>query len=131
MGGITFGELRPVGAENLSSAQFLGELAKALPMRSAIPASAADITEALAKANGAGHVPFRNSKLTHLMQPCLSGQGKTLMVRHAAMRRNAAIRMRRNAAMRMRRNAHAPHCRNATNVHAPQCRNAHAYVCLL
>ena len=34
----------------------------------------------IAKANGAGHVPFRNSKLTHLMQPCLSGQGKTLMV---------------------------------------------------
>ena len=37
----------------------------------------------IAKANGQAHVPFRNSKLTHLMQPCLSGQGKTLMVRNA------------------------------------------------
>merc|ERR1712190_337714 len=33
----------------------------------------------LAKAEGRQHVPFRNSKLTHLMEPCLSGQGKTLM----------------------------------------------------
>eukprot|EP00450_Noctiluca_scintillans_P012470 CAMPEP_0194485836 /NCGR_PEP_ID=MMETSP0253-20130528/6697_1 /TAXON_ID=2966 /ORGANISM="Noctiluca scintillans" /LENGTH=831 /DNA_ID=CAMNT_0039325857 /DNA_START=145 /DNA_END=2641 /DNA_ORIENTATION=+ len=33
-----------------------------------------------AKAMGQKHVPFRNSKLTHLMEPCLSGQGKTLML---------------------------------------------------
>jgi hypothetical protein len=33
-----------------------------------------------AKAEGRGHVPFRNSKLTYLMEPCLSGQGKTLMM---------------------------------------------------
>merc|ERR1712060_112468 len=32
-----------------------------------------------AKAEGCTHVPFRNSKLTHLMEPCLSGNGKTLM----------------------------------------------------
>merc|ERR1711964_96861 len=29
---------------------------------------------------GRAHVPFRNSKLTHLMEPCLSGQGKTMMI---------------------------------------------------
>jgi hypothetical protein len=33
-----------------------------------------------AKAERRSHVPFRNSKLTHLMEPCLSGQGKTLMI---------------------------------------------------
>lgn len=33
-----------------------------------------------AKAESQAHVPFRNSKLTHLMEPCLSGQGKTLML---------------------------------------------------
>merc|ERR1712048_551427 len=34
----------------------------------------------LAKAEGRSHVPFRNSKLTHLMEPCLSGHGKTMMI---------------------------------------------------
>jgi len=34
----------------------------------------------LAKSERRSHVPFRNSKLTHLMEPCLSGQGKTLML---------------------------------------------------
>jgi len=44
-----------------------------------------------AKAQGLKHVPFRNSKLTHLMEPCLSGQGKTLMlVNVQAEQENAA-----------------------------------------
>lgn len=34
----------------------------------------------VAKSERRSHVPFRNSKLTHLMEPCLSGQGKTLML---------------------------------------------------
>lgn len=38
----------------------------------------ADVFAALAKR--APHVPFRNSKLTHLLAPCLRGDGKTLML---------------------------------------------------
>merc|ERR1719171_2452830 len=34
----------------------------------------------VAKSERRSHVPFRNSKLTHLMEPCLSGQGKTMMI---------------------------------------------------
>lgn len=37
-----------------------------------------------AKAARQAHVPFRDSKLTYLMEPCLSGQGKTLMVVNVA-----------------------------------------------
>jgi kinesin family protein C1 len=38
----------------------------------------------LAKAENRNHVPFRNSKLTHLLEPCLSGHGKTLMMVNVA-----------------------------------------------
>mmetsp|Transcript_130331 Transcript_130331/g.225287 ORF Transcript_130331/g.225287 Transcript_130331/m.225287 type:complete len:763 (-) Transcript_130331:146-2434(-) len=34
----------------------------------------------LAKSENRNHVPVRNSKLTHLMAPCLNGHGKTMMV---------------------------------------------------
>merc|ERR1712014_172614 len=34
----------------------------------------------VAKSERRSHVPFRNSKLTHLMEPCFSGHGKTLML---------------------------------------------------
>eukprot|EP00310_Coccolithus_braarudii_P022852 CAMPEP_0183346446 /NCGR_PEP_ID=MMETSP0164_2-20130417/11565_1 /TAXON_ID=221442 /ORGANISM="Coccolithus pelagicus ssp braarudi, Strain PLY182g" /LENGTH=643 /DNA_ID=CAMNT_0025517725 /DNA_START=11 /DNA_END=1943 /DNA_ORIENTATION=- len=37
-----------------------------------------------AKVERRTHVPFRNSKLTYLMEPCLSGNGKTLMVVNVA-----------------------------------------------
>merc|ERR1712003_450505 len=37
-----------------------------------------------AKAENRPHVPFRNSKLTHLMEPCLSGHGKTMMIVNVA-----------------------------------------------
>eukprot|EP00638_Chattonella_subsalsa_P004606 CAMPEP_0117749586 /NCGR_PEP_ID=MMETSP0947-20121206/9819_1 /TAXON_ID=44440 /ORGANISM="Chattonella subsalsa, Strain CCMP2191" /LENGTH=1802 /DNA_ID=CAMNT_0005567507 /DNA_START=464 /DNA_END=5872 /DNA_ORIENTATION=- len=34
----------------------------------------------LAVANGNSHVPYRNSKLTHLLQPSLSGDGKAMVI---------------------------------------------------
>merc|ERR1719254_305505 len=66
------------GSERLDKSGSTGDRLKETQNINRSLSSLADVF--LAKAEKRAHVPFRNSKLTHLMEPCLSGQGKTLML---------------------------------------------------
>lgn len=66
------------GSERLDKSGSTGERLKETRNINRSLSSLADVFAA--KAEGRSHVPFRNSKLTHLMEPCLSGQGKCLML---------------------------------------------------
>ncbi|KAJ8763663.1 hypothetical protein K2173_003135 [Erythroxylum novogranatense] len=71
------------GSERLSKSGSTGERLKETQFSSLLQAinkslsSLSDVIFALAKKED--HVPFRNSKLTYLLQPCLGGDSKTLM----------------------------------------------------
>merc|ERR1719181_1511890 len=65
------------GSERLDKSGAVGDRLKETQNINRSLSSLADVFTA--KAEGRPHVPFRNSKLTHLMEPCLSGSGKTLM----------------------------------------------------
>jgi kinesin family protein C1 len=66
------------GSERLDRSQATGDRLKETV---AINKSLSALTDVfVAIGNKQPHVPYRNSKLTHLLQPALSGDGKTLMV---------------------------------------------------
>lgn len=66
------------GSERLSRSKASGDRLKETQ---AINKSLSCLTDVfVAIGNKSSHVPFRNSKLTYLLQPALSGDGKTLMM---------------------------------------------------
>ena len=66
------------GSERLSRSNATGSQLKETQ---AINKSLSCLTDVFtAIGSKAGHVPFRNSKLTHILSPALSGDGKTLMM---------------------------------------------------
>lgn len=66
------------GSERLERSNATGQTAKEAMAINKSLSSLTDVFAAIGEKSS--HVPFRNSKLTYLLQPCFSGDGKTLMV---------------------------------------------------
>merc|ERR1711862_169591 len=66
------------GSERLDRSKVTGDRAKEAMAINKSLSSLTDVFVSIGKKSS--HVPFRNSKLTYLLQPSLSGDGKTLML---------------------------------------------------
>jgi kinesin family member C1 len=66
------------GSERLDRSKVTGDRLKETLAINKSLSSLVDVFDALAKKSK--HVPFRNSKLTFMLQGCLSGNGKTMMI---------------------------------------------------
>ena len=66
------------GSERLSRSGATGDRLKETQAINKSLACLSDVFMAIS--NRQSHIPFRNSKLTHLLSPSLSGDGKTLML---------------------------------------------------
>eukprot|EP00516_Mucochytrium_quahogii_P000190 CAMPEP_0203759928 /NCGR_PEP_ID=MMETSP0098-20131031/13260_1 /ASSEMBLY_ACC=CAM_ASM_000208 /TAXON_ID=96639 /ORGANISM=" , Strain NY0313808BC1" /LENGTH=926 /DNA_ID=CAMNT_0050653253 /DNA_START=219 /DNA_END=2999 /DNA_ORIENTATION=+ len=66
------------GSERISRSNATGDRLKEAQSINKSLSSLADVFAALSKKSS--HVPYRNSKLTHMLQPCFAGEGKTMMI---------------------------------------------------
>lgn len=66
------------GSERLSKSNATGQQLKETQAINKSLSALSDVFVAISKKQA--HIPYRNSKLTYLLQPCLSGDGKALVI---------------------------------------------------
>ncbi|KAJ1484278.1 P-loop containing nucleoside triphosphate hydrolase protein, partial [Baffinella frigidus] len=66
------------GSERLAKSKAEGQQLKEAQAINKSLSALSDVFVALSRKSA--HIPYRNSKLTHFLQPCLSGEGKALVI---------------------------------------------------